>query len=171
MGEDDIGESISQKMECVEGEIFQYLYPNANCSDEPFKTNFDIHGYCDGIVCEEYAQVKTYLNESCSTKDGWFVLPMLMFDCIEYDFGEGKGQAFKFLCDMSEGTVNLGIFNRKDCRDARYTSYEIYKNQTCIDGEYAQLLYCPEDHNRGIRLSVTNLGSIVFVAIMSLSLF
>ena len=93
-GIDALGLPISQQMECVNGSIYQYVYSNANCSDEAFKTNEDIPGYCGGTDCSQYAQVRTYLNELCSDVDGYLILPMLMYDCYEYYFG--NGQSFKF---------------------------------------------------------------------------
>ena len=163
MGVDGAGEDISQKMECVNGNIFQYVYTNRNCSDEPFKTNDDIYGYCDGVNCQEYSEVKTYLNESCSNVDGWLILPMLMHDCYQYNFGEGNGQSFKFLCDITDKKISLGIFNSKDCSDSRYLSYDIYKDKTCIDGEYAEILTCPT--NNTVELS-TLIGIMVTIIII-----
>eukprot|EP01084_Bolivina_argentea_P291257 500557_1 len=144
-GSDEDGLEISQRMECVDDIIYQYMYPNANCSDEPFMTNENIPGYCGGQDCTEYAQVTTYLSSEslCAnySDNGWLVLPMLMRDCYTYDFQSIQGKSYKVLCD--DTSVNLGIFSSSDCSDKQYTAYELYIDGECIDGEYADVLSCP----------------------------
>ena len=148
-------------MECENGTVIQKLYPNANCSDEPFRQNEDIGGYCGGEICEEYAMVLTSLNDSCSIKDGYWILPMLINDCYQYSFGQDKGGSYQFICDDST-EINLGIFQGTDCSDDTYQSYTTYKNEECDDTfDYAEIISCPNNH--AMKLSV--LFTILFVIV------
>lgn len=147
-------------MECENGTVIQKLYPNANCSDEPFRQNEDIDGYCGGDICEEYAMVLTSLNESCSNSDGYWILPMLMNDCYQYSFGQDKGASYKFVCDDLT-QINLGIFESADCSDDTYESYTLYEDGGCDDAGYAEIISCPKDS--AIKVSV--LFTIFFIII------
>ena len=164
-GKDGAGLDISQKMECVNGSINQYVYANANCSDEAFKTYEDVPGYCGGTVCSEYAQVMTYLNESCSDVDGYLILPMLTYDCYPYNFG--NGQSFKFFCD--EYTIDLGIFDSSDCSDSEYTAYTVYggytKEESCIDGEYAEVIDCPKEKSVANTFDAVMITSAILLSV------
>ena len=144
-GQDGDAQDISQVMQCENDTIIQHVYSNANCSDEPFKRNTDIPGYCGGDDCEEYALVLTYLNESCSNTDGYLILPMLINDCHQYSFGDDVGGSYKFICD-DETKISLGIFESTDCSDAKYQSYTLYEDKQCFDGEYAEVVSCPKDN-------------------------
>ena len=106
--------------------------------------------------------VLTYLNESCSNTDGYWILPMLIDDCYQYSFGETSdyGKSYKFICNQ-ETQISLGIFSSTDCSDETYESFTLYEDYACLDGEYEEILSCPNDN----AIKLTTLFTILLIIV------